>query len=81
MQGTIAAMCGGFVRGRVRHTSAVRLFERYQPANPEDVVRDVAPVLERCAGDPAYAPEVCLEGHWAEALDRPEAEVGAQLLD
>jgi hypothetical protein len=45
------------------------------------VVRDVAPVLGRPAGDPAYAREVCLDGHGAEALDRPEAEVVAQLLD
>src|SRR5215213_3543363 len=45
MQGTIAAMCGRFVRGRIRHAPAVSLFERYQPANPKDVVRDVAPVL------------------------------------
>ena len=56
-------MCGRFVRGRVRHALAVRLLERYRPANPEDVVRDFAPVLRRLAGDPAYAPEVCLEGH------------------
>jgi hypothetical protein len=38
--------------------------------NPQGVVRDVAPLLERCAGDPVYAPEACLEAHGAEALDR-----------